>query len=93
VPAPARPPVAPPATPSPQFGEGQAVVVVADPSTPAGSVTLTTDSAGAHPGPAVRSGEIVTVLDGELRGNAWVYSVRTSVGAKGWIEERRLKAK
>jgi len=89
--APAPAPV--PATPSPQFGEGQAVVVVADPSSPAGSVTLTTDSAGAHPGPAVRGGEIVTVLDGELRGSAWVYSVRTSLGAKGWIEERRLKAR
>ncbi len=41
----------------------------------------------------LRPGAIVTVLDGELLNNAWVYSVRTQEGEKGWIPERRLQAR
>lgn len=67
--------------------------MIADPALPGGAVPLTTDAAGSRPGPTVRPGETLTVLDGDLRTNAWVYAVRTETGAKGWIEEKRLKAK
>ncbi len=91
VPPPAQPA---PAVPSPRFGEGQMVVALADAAAPGGVVTLTADSAGSKPGPTVRPGEALTVIDGELRGNTtWVYTVRTAQGAKGWIPEARLKAK
>ena len=81
-----------PVSPGPLFGEGQRVSVLADPALPGGAVPLTTDAAGSRPGPTVRPGETLTVLDGDLRNNAWVYAVRTETGAKGWIQEKRLKA-
>jgi hypothetical protein len=79
--------------PTPLFGEGQRVTLPADPQTPGKTIFLTGDAAGTKPGPVVRPGAVLTVLDGELRDDAWVYSVRTQDGAKGWIPERRLKGK
>lgn len=99
VPAPPSPqttspgPAAPPSPPSPLFGQGQRVSVVPDPVPPAGSLSLSLDSAGTQPGPSVRAGTTLTVLDGELRNNVWVYAVRTEDGATGWIAEKHLRPK
>ena len=76
--------------PTPLFGEGQNASVHADPSAPAGPISLTVDSAGTQPVQTVRPDEGVTILDAEWRGNSWVYLVRTQDGATGWISERQL---
>jgi hypothetical protein len=78
---------------SPLFGEGQQAMVVADTFAPNAPIFLTIDAGGTRSGPTVRPGSTVTVLDGELHNNAWVYSVLTEEGAKGWIAERRLRSK
>ncbi len=77
--------------PTPLFAEGQKVTVVADPGLTDATVTLSLDAAGIRPGPAVRPGSTLTVLDGEWRNSAWVYLVKTEEGAKGWIPESRLR--
>ncbi len=83
----------PASPPSPLFAEGQKVTVVADPGLTDATVTLSFDAAGLRPGPAVRPGSTLTVLDGEWRNNAWVYLVKTEEGVKGWIPESRLRLK
>ncbi len=92
---PAAPQVARPSlpVPTPLFKEGQHVVVQPDPKQLTGTVFLSFDSAGVLPGPLVKPGSTLTVVDGELRNNAWMYSVRTEDGAIGWIQESRLKIK
>lgn len=95
-PTPSAPTAAAPApvvTASPLFGEGQKVTATLNPATPGDTVTLTQDSAGTKPGPAVHPGVTLTILDGELQPGGWVYSVRTDDGAKGWIPEKRLRLK
>lgn len=79
--------------PTPLFSQGQRVSVVPDPVPPGGSLSLNLDSAGTKPGPSVRAGTAVTVLDGELQNNVWVYSVRSEEGATGWIAEKHLRPK
>lgn len=86
-------PAAPPSLPTPLFSQGQRVSVIPDPAPPGGSLSLSLDSAGTKPGPSVRAGTTLTVLDGELQNNVWVYSVRTEDGATGWIAERHLRPK
>ncbi|MGH7252456.1 MAG: hypothetical protein ACREIE_01530 [Nitrospiraceae bacterium] len=96
---PASPATTKPATtpaagsPSPLFVEGQRVMVFADPALPPGPVPLTIEAGGSRSSFTIRPGATVTVVDGELRNNAWVYAVRTEDGAQGWIQEKRLKAK
>ena len=75
------------------FAEGQKVTVTADPIAQGESIQLFTDALGATPGPLVKPGVTLTVLDGELQGNSWVYSVRTDEGTKGWVPEKRLRLK
>lgn len=84
---------APSTIPIPAFMEGQRVAIVADPANPTGAVTLTADSTGTQPGPTISLSSTLTVLDADLQGNAWIYSVRTESGATGWVAESRLKAK
>jgi hypothetical protein len=79
------------AIPSPAFGEGQMVFVALDPTLPVGMMVLSGDSVGSKPGPSVRPGAQVTVLDAEYMPNGWIYSVRTPDGSVGWISEKRLK--
>ncbi|MCX5723646.1 MAG: hypothetical protein NTX84_03815 [Nitrospirae bacterium] len=107
IPAPAAPaastavvPAAPAVTalqatppPAPLFGEGQKVTVTADPNAPGGNILLHADSTGSKPGPFVRVGATMTVLDGDLQPDGWVYSVRTDEGTKGWVPEKRLRVK
>jgi hypothetical protein len=87
-------PTAPPATTAiPIFAEGQKVTVTVDPTAPGEGIPLSMDSSGAKPGPIVKPGVTLTVLDGEFQGNGWVYSVRTDEGTKGWVPEKRLRLK
>ena len=93
-PSPASTPVAPiTASPTPLFGEGQRVSVLADPTNPGGKVVLAQDAEGTKPGPAIPPGTALTILDGDLQGSGWVYSVRSDFGTKGWLVEKQLKLK
>jgi hypothetical protein len=82
---------APSLVPTPAFGEGQRVTVKQDPGSPAG-IGLSLDSAGVRPGPLVRTGAILTVLDAELQNTTWIYSVKAEDGTRGWISEKHLAA-
>jgi hypothetical protein len=75
------------------FGEGQKVTVALDPTATGDTVALSLDAAGTRPGPAVRPGMTLTILDGDLQPGGWVYAVRSDDGAKGWVPERRLRLK
>ena len=87
-------PVAPVATSSdPMFSEGQKVTITGDNTAPDGNITLFAESSGNKPGPIVRPGVLLTVMDGDLQPGGWVYSVRTDEGAIGWISEKRLRLK
>lgn len=78
---------------TPLFGEGQRVTVAADPALAGAPITLSQDSAGTKPGPAIRPGTGLTILDGDLQPTGWVYSVRSDDGVKGWVSEKRLRLK
>jgi hypothetical protein len=54
---------------------------------------LFADSSSSKPGPIVRPGVALTVLDGDLQLGGWMYLVRTDEGAKGWVSEKRLRLK
>lgn len=87
-------PVAPiTASPTPLFSEGQRVSVLADPTNPGTKVVLAQDAEGTQPGPAIPPGTALTILDGDLQANGWVYSVRSDFGTKGWLAEKQLKLK
>lgn len=87
-------PVAPVATSSdPMFSEGQKVAITGDNTAPDGNITLFAESSSNKPGPIVRPGVLLTVMDGDLQPGGWVYSVRTDEGAIGWISEKRLRLK
>lgn len=93
--APTMAPLAPAANPvsSPMFGEAQKVTVIGNPAVPSETVPLMLDPAGTKPGPVVRPGVTLTILDGDLQPGGWVYWVRTDEGMKGWINEKRLRLK
>ena len=78
---------------SPMFAEGQKVTAIGNPTAPAETIPLSLDAAGTKPGPVVRPGVTLSVLDGDLQPSGWVYSVRTDDGVKGWIPEKRLRLK
>jgi hypothetical protein len=87
-------PTAPAATPSaPMFSEGQKVTTTMDETAPGGNSPLYADASGSKPGPVVRVGATLTVLDGDLQPSGWMYLVRTDEGAKGWVSEKRLRLK
>ncbi|HKT33645.1 MAG TPA: SH3 domain-containing protein [Nitrospira sp.] len=78
---------------SPMFAEGQKVTAIGNPTAPAETIPLSLDPAGMKPGPVIRPGVTLSVLDGDLQPGGWVYSVRTDDGVKGWIPEKRLRLK
>ncbi|HEU4685301.1 MAG TPA: SH3 domain-containing protein [Nitrospira sp.] len=92
-PSPAQAPAAPTQASSPLFAEGQKVTVMGNPAAPTEMVQLTLDPAGSKPGPTIRPGATLSILDGDLQPGGWVYSVRTEDGLKGWVAERRLRMK
>jgi hypothetical protein len=86
--------VAPVATSSdPMFSEGQKVTITGDNTAPDGNISLFAESSSNKPGPIVRPGVLLTVIDGDLQPGGWVYLVRTDEGAIGWISEKRLRLK
>ena len=87
-------PVTPIATSSdPMFSEGQKVTITGDNTSPDGNILLYAESSSTKPGPIVRPGVLMTVMDGDLQPGGWVYLVRTDEGAIGWISEKRLRLK
>ncbi|MGH7230345.1 MAG: hypothetical protein ACREJU_03190 [Nitrospiraceae bacterium] len=90
---PVTPPLSSASVPTPVFTEGQRVTIRPESSSPSGSVTLSADVEGTRPGPTVRGGSTLTVLDAEFQNATWIYSVRGEAGVKGWIPETRLSAK
>ena len=108
-PAAAVPPVAPAVVPPPQtaakavapvatssdpmFSEGQKVTITGDNTAPDGNISLFAESSSNKPGPIVRPGVLLTVMDGDLQPGGWVYLVRTDEGSIGWISEKRLRLK
>jgi len=78
---------------SPLFAEGQRVTVMGNPTAPGEMVQLTLDPTGAKPGPSIRPGTTLSILDGDLQPNGWIYSVRSDDGVKGWVSEKRLRMK
>jgi hypothetical protein len=77
----------------PMFSEGQKVTVTADDTAPGGNIPLFADSSSLKPGPIVRPGISLTVMDGDLQPAGWMYFVRTDEGAQGWVSEKRLRLK
>lgn len=84
-------PIEPPL--DPMFSEGQKVTVTGDQVAPGGSIPLFADSSSSKPGPIVRPGISLTVVDGDLQPAGWMYLVRTDEGTKGWVAEKRLRLK
>jgi hypothetical protein len=93
--APVPQPTARPVAPSlaPMFSEGQKVTVVVDDTAPGGTIPLFADSSGSKPGPLIRPGALLTVMDGDLQSGGWMYLVRTDEGVAGWVSEKRLRLK
>jgi len=89
----ARP--AAPVAPSldPMFSEGQKVTVTVDDTAPGGNIPLFADSSSSKPGPVVRPGVSLTIMDGDLQPGGWMYLVRSDEGVKGWVSEKRLRLK
>jgi len=75
------------------FSEGQKVTVTADDTAPGGTIPLFADSSSSKPGPIVRPGVLLTIMDGDLQSGGWIYLVRTDEGVKGWVSEKRLRLK
>ena len=71
----------------PTFQENQKVLL----SDGAGNAILMGDPANTKPGPLVKSGETLTILDGSYQPTGWVYQVRTQEGNTGWISADKLK--
>ena len=79
--------------PTPQFQEGQIVQLVQQPGQNTLLARLLKDPSGVQPGPMVKIGETLKVLDGEIVGEGWVYKVQTQSGATGWVLEKSIKSK
>ncbi|MDN5941738.1 MAG: hypothetical protein L0H94_07630 [Nitrospira sp.] len=77
----------------PMFSEGQKVTVTGDNQASDGNISLYAESSSNKPGPIVRLGVSLTVMDGDLQPGGWVYLVRTDEGAMGWVSEKRLRLK
>lgn len=77
----------------PMFSEGQKVTVTGDQVAPGASIPLFADASSSKPGPIVRPGISLTVVDGDLQPAGWMYLVRTDEGANGWVAEKRLRLK
>ena len=71
----------------PTFQENQIVSL----SDAVGDSMLMGDPANTKPGPLVKSGEPLTVLDGSYQPTGWVYQVQTQAGKTGWIAAEKLQ--
>jgi hypothetical protein len=75
------------------FSEGQKVTVTVNDTAPGGNIPLFADSSSSKPGPTIRPGISLTIMDGDLQPGGWMYWVRTDDGATGWVSEKRLRLK
>ena len=71
---------------SPLFREDQTVVLAEE----AGEAMLMGDPANSQPGPLVKGGEHLIIIDGSYQITGWVYQVKTASGKTGWISEYKL---
>lgn len=78
---------------SPKFAEGQQVLFSKYAEGNTESLKLKGDASGTKPGPAVKPGELLTIVDGEILGTSWVYKVQKSSGATGWVLENEIRRK
>ncbi|RMH34576.1 MAG: SH3 domain-containing protein [Nitrospirae bacterium] len=90
IPSSAPAPSKPAAPPSPAFHEGQQAVIVPPKDGRQQAVRLFSDPEGSKPGPQLKAGETVIIVDGALVDQQWVYQVRTPSGATGWVQESML---
>ena len=73
--------------PAPLFTEEQTVVLTDE----TGVSMLMGDPTNSQPGPIVKVGEQLTILDGSHQLSGWVYQLQTPSGKTGWIAEGKLK--
>ncbi|MCA9473047.1 MAG: SH3 domain-containing protein [Nitrospirales bacterium] len=79
--------------PTPKFGEGETVTLSPSSSPSLASLTLTADAAGRQPGPRIRIGDSLLILDGQAIDDHWIYEIRTPSGKRGWVSEKYLQSK
>ena len=73
--------------PSPLFRENEAVILNAK----SGEALLLTDPRTGKPGPTVKAGESMTIIDGEFQKGTWLYQVKTKSGQVGWLSGSKLQ--
>ena len=72
---------------TPLYAEDQTVVLVDE----TGVAMLMGDPTNSQPGPMVKTGEHLTIVDGIHQKTRWVYLVKTASGKTGWISSEKLK--
>lgn len=73
--------------PSPIFSESQKVSLVGG----TGETSLLLNPQTGKPGPIVKPGAPLTILDGTLQEGKWMYQVKTQTGQIGWLSESKLQ--
>ncbi len=76
-----------PYLPSPKFREEQKVSL----SDGMGESLLMGDPSSSKPGPIIKAGEVMTILDGSYELKGWMYQVKTPSGKIGWVSGEKLK--
>ena len=71
----------------PMFHENQTVVLTEGLQ----ESMLMGNPTNSEPGPIVKAGEPLTILDGLQQLHGWIYQVRTITGKMGWVSEEKLK--
>lgn len=84
------PPPTPEVPPVPAYHEGQRVTVALREGRQA-RLKLRNGAEGEQVGPLVKTGDGLTILDGNLIKKRWVYFVQTQSGDKGWIKDTYLQ--
>jgi hypothetical protein len=84
-------PLVPEVPPVPAFHEGQQVTVALREGREA-RFRLRNAADGEQVGPLVKTGDTLTVLDGNLIKKQWVYFVQTHSGGSGWIKGPYLQS-
>lgn len=72
---------------APLFQENQTVVLADE----TGVSMLMGDPMNSQPGPMVKAGEHLTILDGSHQITGWIYLVKTESGETGWISGEKIK--
>ena len=74
----------------PAFHEGQRVNVALKEGRQA-RFRLRKEAEGEQLGPVVKTGDVLTIVDGSLIKQKWIYFVQTRAGESGWIKEIYLQ--